>query len=44
MVINALNETTHEEFCERSINRSASSGMETFIWCDACKRPLKEMS
>lgn len=38
MVINDLNETTQDEFCVRSIKRSANWGIETFISLVACRR------
>ena len=38
MVINDLNETTQDEFCVRSIKRSANWGIETFISLVAWRR------
>jgi hypothetical protein len=38
IVIKDLYETTHDEFCVRSINKSANWGIETFISFVACKR------
>ena len=42
IVINDLNETTHDEFCVRSIRRSANWGMETFISFVAWRRTAKQ--